>query len=78
MGIKTKYTKKYFVYDSNTKGFKLEPINMTNSLEKIIFNANSLDSLSTSIDVKFEDVDLSKVTPDIDSLNRGIRMVSNF
>jgi hypothetical protein len=60
-----------FVYDSNTKGFKLEPINMTNSLEKIIFNANALDSLSTTIDVKFEDVNLSKVTPDIDSLKLG-------
>ena len=60
-----------FVFDSYTKGFKLEPINMTNSLEKIIFNANSLDSLSTTTDVKFEDVDLSKVTPDIDSLKLG-------
>ena len=70
--LKTKYnSKNTFVYDSNTKGFKLEPINMTNSLEKIIFNANSLDSLSTTIDVKFEDVDLSKVTPDIDSLKLG-------
>jgi len=70
--LRTKYnSKNTFVYDSNTKGFKLEPINMTNSLEKIIFNANALDSLSTTIDVKFEDVDLSKVTPDIDSLKLG-------
>ena len=36
MGIKLNNSKNTFVYDSNTKGFKLEPINMTNSLEKII------------------------------------------
>ena len=55
--LKTNYnSKNTFVYDSNTKGFKLETINMTNNLEKIIFNANALDSLSTIIDVKFEDV----------------------
>ncbi len=59
------------VLDSKTKGFNMDAIEMQYKNSNITLNANATDSLSTTIGLNFKDVDLSKVTPEIDSLSLG-------
>ena len=60
-----------FEFNPKSKAFTLDPIRISYNDEKIIFRANAKDSLSTTIDLQFDQVDLAKVTPEIDSLNLG-------
>ena len=46
-------------------------MNISYGSEKIILNANAKDSTSTTVDIEFKNVDLAKVTPEIDSLRLG-------
>ena len=59
------------VYNPKSKAFEMDAIDMTFEDEKITLRANAKDSLSTNIDLEFKNVDLYKVTPEIDSLNLG-------
>jgi hypothetical protein len=59
------------VFNSKSKGFEMDAIEMTHGDEKITLRANAKDSLSTNIDLEFKNVDLTKVTPEIDSLSLG-------
>jgi hypothetical protein len=59
------------VFNSKSKGFEMDAIEMTHGDEKITLRANARDSLSTNIDLEFKNVDLTKVTPEIDSLSLG-------
>ena len=58
-------------FNPKSKAFTLDPIRISYNDEKIIFRADAKDSLSTTIDLQFDQVDLAKVTPEIDSLNLG-------
>ena len=59
------------IFNSKSKGFEMDAIEMTHGDEKITLRANAKDSLSTNIDLEFKNVDLTKVTPEIDSLSLG-------
>jgi len=59
------------IFNPVNKGFSLDPINISYGSEKIILNANAKDSTSTTVDIEFKNVDLAKVTPEIDSLRLG-------
>ena len=64
-------TNSKFIFSPDSKGFVMDPLAMTYKDEKIILRANANDSLSTDIAIEFENVDLAKVTPEIDSLSLG-------
>ena len=53
-----------FEFNPKSKAFTLDPIRISYNDEKIIFRANAKDSLSTTIDLQFDQVDLAKVTPE--------------
>ena len=59
------------IFNPDNKVFSLDPVNISYGSEKIILNANAKDSTSTTVDIEFKNVDLAKVTPEIDSLRLG-------
>ncbi|MFD2697164.1 translocation/assembly module TamB domain-containing protein [Mesonia sediminis] len=64
---------KKLVFDHDFKGFSLDTLSITHLNEEIRISGELTDSTYKNFELKFKDVDLQKVTPDIDSLQmKGI------
>ncbi len=59
------------VFNPVSRAFEMDAVAMTFKDQKISLRANAKDSLSTNIALEFRNVDLAKVTPEIDSLSLG-------
>jgi hypothetical protein len=64
-------SKNKLVFDADFNKVSILDMDMSHKDEKLILSAQSQDSLSGSLNLKFSNVDLAKVTPDIDSLQLG-------
>ena len=64
-------SKNKLVFDADFNKISILDMDMSYKDEKIILNAQSQDSLSGNLNLKFNNVDLAKVTPEIDSLQLG-------
>jgi hypothetical protein len=64
-------SKNKLVFDADFNKVSIEDMDMSYKDEKLILNAQSQDSLSGTLNLKFNNVDLAKVTPKIDSLQLG-------
>lgn len=64
-------SKNKLVFDSDFNNVSIQDVDMVYKDELIVLNGQSRDSLSGEINLKFSNVDLAKVTPEIDSLQLG-------
>lgn len=64
-------TKNKLIFDTNFNKVSIQDMDMSYMDEKLILSAQTQDSLSGNINLKFDNVDLAKVTPEIDSLQLG-------
>lgn len=56
------------VYDSKTKAYDISPFLITSNNQRIEFFGNVRDNISKDLTFKFDNVNLDKITPQIDSL----------
>lgn len=59
------------IFNLDSKAFSLEPLDLSFKDEQLTLSGAAKDSLSGNFELKFSDVDLAKITPDIDSLSLG-------
>ena len=63
--------KNKLVFDSGFNEVSIQDMDMSYKDEQIVLSGQAQDSLSGAINLKFDNVDLAKVTPEIDSLQLG-------
>ena len=63
--------KNKLVFDSDFNEVSIQDMDMSYKDEHIVLSAQSQDSLSGNMNLRFNNVDLAKVTPEIDSLQLG-------
>ncbi len=64
-------SKNKLVFDSGFNEVSILDMDMSYKDEQIVLSGQAQDSLSGAINLKFDNVDLAKVTPEIDSLQLG-------
>ena len=64
-------SKNKLIFNPISKAFSLEELDLSFKNEQLTLSGEAQDSLSGNFELKFSDVDLSKITPDIDSLSLG-------
>lgn len=64
-------SKNKLTFDPKTMAYNLDDLDLSYANEQLILSGIAQDSLSGNLELKFKNVDLAKVTPEIDSLNLG-------
>ena len=64
-------SKNKLVFDADFNKVSILDMDISHMDEKLILSAQAQDSLSGNLNLKFNNVDLAKVTPEIDSLQLG-------
>lgn len=63
--------KNKLIFNPTSKAFSLEDLDVSFEEEQLTLSGQAADSLSGHFELSFKDVDLSKITPEIDSLSLG-------
>ena len=64
-------SKNKIIFNPKTKTYFIEDLDLSYETEQLILSGQAKDSLSGNLNLKFKNVDLAKVTPEIDSLSLG-------